>query len=705
MVERHRLDVLDEMLKRYHLISRRLMLIEQHITSSRSDGKGEMSATGSADGGRDLTMARYYAYWEQEIFNALVTMIANGLTDFQHILNRSPDTTPTATTPANASGSFHIGSGIYGNLITYANPNGVDTHHHQRRRLVPLIELRAQFRPDATDTAVVTHPNVVAVTQSLIQLHGNLAYTAKAFIRWQRGTCIECAPSDSKHADRLAALSYHADTGRNRIIVQIFTTGLLTIYTTLNRVKEYLGSWDQYNTKYRLFDLKKLASVPMLHRRDDLQVVTVPSNGNNSSNNNGSALMNTRGRRPTAYYDRKLEKYRDLAHSVRLLEREKEIAFVSVQCGDVIDAVVHKTEQWSTAYGETLRAVAIDNLSSIRRDLILMARGLERDPKLLQDLTSVLGCIATVEQKTMEMELRFAQVNEQFDALRRYGIPCDPDQVRFAESLPEQWRTLTAQTRKKAEELVGVKNVFTASTRQQIAEFQQRLKAVREAFTEHGPGASDVDLEKGLQLMDVWRQTLADLTEQKDALVLSEKLFDLPPESYYNLYWVQTEMARLEVLYKVYQEASKEEDKWGATYFSELEAGRLTRATTVMSKHIRQLSDDYKVMSVYKKIEKKVDGFKSSVPLILMLKNDALRDRHWLELMRATSTGTQSSPQGGKQAPQEQMVDWKSLTLKKLFAMVRRDCLYSHIAILMHRHIDVGKRDLSRNRYCCYLHS
>lgn len=59
---------------------------------------------------------------------------------------------------------------------------------------------------------------------------------------------------------------------------------------------------------------------------------------------------------------------------------------------------------------------------------------------------------------------------------------------------------------------------------------------------------------------------------------------------------------------------------------------------------------------VHKKIAARVAGFKDSIPLLQSLKNDALRERHWKELMRSTTGVTFD-------------MESKTFTLAKLFAM------------------------------------
>jgi len=164
-----------------------------------------------------------------------------------------------------------------------------------------------------------------------------------------------------------------------------------------------------------------------------------------------------------------------------------------------------------------------------------------------------------------------------------------------------------------------------------------------------------MELDDGLESMKLYRAELRDMIKSRDVLVLSEKLFNLPPTSFSDLYFVEDEMSKLGELYTLYASMKESLKKWSAMLWAELEVGTLNRGVATISKTLKKMDKPLARMHVYRKMTARVGGFKDSIPLLTSLKNDALRERHWKELMKTTGVTFD--------------MESKTFTLARLFAM------------------------------------
>lgn len=55
-----------------------------------------------------------------------------------------------------------------------------------------------------------------------------------------------------------------------------------------------------------------------------------------------------------------------------------------------------------------------------------------------------------------------------------------------------------------------------------------------------------------------------------------------------------------------------------------------------MEKLAKKFSKELKELSTFKLVESKLNSFKESLPLVVSLKNDAMKSRHWQQLMDVT---------------------------------------------------------------------
>jgi dynein heavy chain len=256
-----------------------------------------------------------------------------------------------------------------------------------------------------------------------------------------------------------------------------------------------------------------------------------------------------------------------------------------------------------------------------------------------------------------------------------------------AADIEGNWQKLLSKAKQRDGELVITKQKFTEVTRAQIRKFQEDVAQFRERFDLTGPGAPDMDLDDGLNAMKVrvplppcarnahphlpivaavrthalqsFRNELKQLVKERDQLLLTEKLFDLEPASFSDLYYVEDEMNKLAQLYDLYTKQKESVKKWSNMLWAELEVslcwslrllvarrllaaclflqiGTLTHGIASYTKQMQRMPAPLKKSPVFKRLQNKINGFKESIPQIQNLKSDALRKRHWADLMKLT---------------------------------------------------------------------
>ena len=126
-------------------------------------------------------------------------------------------------------------------------------------------------------------------------------------------------------------------------------------------------------------------------------------------------------------------------------------------------------------------------------------------------------------------------------------------------------------------------------------------------------------------MMVHYAETLQKCVAKKDELVNAEDLFGMEMTSYPVLVEVQSEMARMKVIYDLYSAFEKFREDMSLTAWGELDVEVLKEGVDRAEKEIKKLPKDLKELSKYKAYELVVVNFKESLPVIVNLKNDAVK--------------------------------------------------------------------------------
>jgi len=131
---------------------------------------------------------------------------------------------------------------------------------------------------------------------------------------------------------------------------------------------------------------------------------------------------------------------------------------------------------------------------------------------------------------------------------------------------------------------------------------------------------------------------------KKQDMAQSEKLFGLDFTLYPDFSDVGKDLEIMDILYNLYLEQKMARIIWAQTLWSDLNPQALVDGIEEYIRRFKTLPKDVRQSEVGKCLEEKMKEFKRAVPLLVDLKHEALRPRHWAQLMDKTGVHFDMSP-------------------------------------------------------------
>lgn len=125
-------------------------------------------------------------------------------------------------------------------------------------------------------------------------------------------------------------------------------------------------------------------------------------------------------------------------------------------------------------------------------------------------------------------------------------------------------------------------------------------------------------------------------SKRKTDLVNAEGLFGLDTTEYPELQKVMSELKKLGRIYDLFREQRDFEDGNRATLWVDLDIGSLQHGVEALERKARK-EKGMKEHSTFRAVEARIFNFKDSIPLIINLKNEAMKPRHWQKLLEVRS--------------------------------------------------------------------
>ncbi|CAL9696600.1 unnamed protein product [Knipowitschia caucasica] len=473
---------------------------------------------------------------------------------------------------------------------------------------------------------IVIQPLRNEIYRLIMQCVRDCVESTKHFVRWMNGTCLECPPQTVEGDDEVFIFSFYSDVVQQQQINDSAMSLSQNIKRLLFFLERQLTHWKNYSPlweKNKVIEVEKFAA-----------------------------------RKPTVVkYDDKLQFFSALRLELLQEPLYAEHQSIHLNLEPLVNTALEAAQGWISSLGSFLNMSAKEDLYSLRDQLMTLSQDLHQSPDSLDELKCVLGTIAQIRTSglSLQVELRQRDIQERYRHLHMYNIQVSEEEQQLAASLPQMWTELFAEARRVDRSLTKVKKTFTESTKLKTEEFKQEVMIFAESFNMHGPGAVGDNLDRGLSIMDSYESELSKMVSQRQELTSAEKLLDLAVTVYPEVVSMQKDLDGLRMIYDIYRAQKEAKAQWSQTLWADLDFQLLQEGIDGFLKRHRQLPKDVRALPVSFFLDARMKEFKESLPLLLDLKNEALRNRHWKELMERTGTSFEMNP--------------KSFTLENMFAM------------------------------------
>ncbi|KAK4813186.1 hypothetical protein QYF61_014017 [Mycteria americana] len=478
---------------------------------------------------------------------------------------------------------------------------------------------------------IILQPNAGEIDKMTAQCIRDCVEVTKHFVRWMHGTCIECPPQHVEE-DEVITFSFYSDVSQNPLVIEQAVLITQNVHKLLASLSKYLNQWKRYHLLWKL--------------------------------DKGIVMERLAAEKPACItFDEELQFYMKIAQEVTQQPLIKDEQFIRLQLAALAYTVQENARGWVISLGKLLNESAREELFSLQEEIQSLSQSLKRPPDSLEDLKIVLGTIAEIKGMSFKVELKYLDIWERYRTLAMYNIPVAKEEQEMADKIKEKWETLFFEASEVDHNLGGIKRTFTKITQQQVEDYSKDIEDFFHKFMTEGPGAVGDNLDKGLELMAIFEKEVEKLEKINQELGSVEKLFDLPVTVYPDLMKAQNDMKGLKQIYEIYELQRAAKKEWSQTLWMNLNVQFLQEGIEGFLKAFRKLPKQVRSMPVAFHLETKMKAFRDSIPLLLDLKNEALRERHWQDLMERTGTSFEMTTE--------------TFTLENMFAME------------LHRHSDV----------------
>ncbi|CAF1059416.1 unnamed protein product [Adineta steineri] len=450
-------------------------------------------------------------------------------------------------------------------------------------------------------------PSLEEIVNSIRRSAYGISELPKHFNRWLHGSCISCpSPPLLDEEIELPDFTFDNDVKQHPDIISTlkpvrgYASGLVTaINRTLTKLLTYNDLWKNDKQKYtNQFALKS-------HTYSD--------------------------------YDEIMTIFSKFDQSFDQFIVNKNIYSIQLSFKQFHQALKYHCKDWIYHYGQHLYIKMSKKLREINEILTNLSEGLHHDADTVPDLKFVLNIIDEINQQQESIEHTIYDIEQSYRILRQHHFEYPQTEWVLIQTLNPRLIDLIHQSHIVQYRLKSICEHFREIIQYDIEFFQHIIDELMSGFNQYGSYTIENDLNQIFLLVKQYQKELQKIEQRKIELINVMKLFHIPLINYPNLIYLQKEINNLNILLDFYDEFKRNEKIWSNILWTELDINDLMTNVDLFIKNFRRLSSDIKITSVGRSVEKYLTDFRSSLPIMVDLKNESLRERHWKQIIQETN--------------------------------------------------------------------
>ncbi|OEH75761.1 axonemal 1-beta dynein heavy chain dynein heavy related protein [Cyclospora cayetanensis] len=421
---------------------------------------------------------------------------------------------------------------------------------------------------------------------------------------------LMCVPIQQLPGDEAAALqfTFYAEVSRIPALINTTVATHQAIQRVFQHITKCVKNWSKYEADWLLWNPDRKAELDQL-------IAKKPN---------------------VLYFDVYVRAYENLASELSSVPKVKTIGFIQLDSSEVINGIRKQALSLSKAYAATLYQIMRHETTDLKT-LIREGRGsLEVETDTLERFKLLMQSLLAINESAMDAEIRLTEVQEMYRTLQSYKYPLTEAEGLELASLPQAWNELRNVAHRRKKQLSSIKMKFAGEKQQEVAAFIDECKALQRRFQE-GTESADTTLQEGLGVITAIRKELAEFKRRAADLNSAENMFSLPLTNFPVLDTLERDIGEHEQLYTLYTDHDAIIKEWASRHWAKVDFQELQKALEGFKKRLQNLAAGEASRATsspaYLRVVQVINGFRSQLPLVERLKNEAIRPQHWKELM------------------------------------------------------------------------
>lgn len=344
--------------------------------------------------------------------------------------------------------------------------------------------------------------------------------------------------------------------------------------------------------------------------------------------------------KPLSAYRSDIDLCRQRSSEIMAVENSLNERFLHISHGPIKQTLYRHCEEWSNRLLNLLNTKAKAEVDEIFDYMEKNKEEISKRPEDINSLTRSVNLMEKLKEEKPNMQSRFQPVKDMYATLREYEVQLAEEEVDRVDSLDDYWAEFEQSLEDMEEQIEKDKETFREKLKRSVDSFVKEVSEHREQFKEEAP-FNVTNVSKPQVIEDAWSfinktsEKCKEFRERESELQSNMDTFKMPHPPMKELSATENDNENLKAIWGLIREWYDTYTTWKDRKFRQLQVEEMESTASSFAKRIQRVARDVKAWSCWSAARELLDSFRRTMPLITDLRNPALRQRHWNQLMDA----------------------------------------------------------------------
>ncbi|XP_064365601.1 dynein axonemal heavy chain 8 [Dromaius novaehollandiae] len=261
---------------------------------------------------------------------------------------------------------------------------------------------------------------------------------------------------------------------------------------------------------------------------------------------------------------------------------------------------------------------------------------LSRPLRDLDDIRFAMEALSDIRDNKIQMDMMLGPIEEAYAILNRFEIEVTKEESEGVDTLRYSFNKLQTKASSVQDELVQVQPKFKSNLLESVAVFREDVSNFETSYETEGPMVPNIPPQEASNRLQIFQVNFDELWRKFVTYSSGEQLFGLPVTDYEVLHKVRKELGLLQKLYGLYDTVMNNISGYYEILWTDVDIEKINAELLDFQNRCRKLPKGIKNWQAFLDLKKRIDDFSESCPLLEMMTNKAMKQRHWNRIAETT---------------------------------------------------------------------